>query len=264
MTEQARRRRAAPPAKRLDDIEAGSALDTAPARPEGIRLGKRLTEYFSVVTAASFALSILANQAVFDRWGLNFLQLATFADVAMSGLSLLFFTIPLAIAFLAAWFVGGFQGRLRWLWRIALGLAGFVFVLGIWGLSRAQADQGAAAAASTGGVVIVGLLSQAALRVRRNRTARAGITAAATLALAAFTLFQTIAYTVQKYQVGGYSGTVPLYRMPAMPDCVGRVLWTGERAVVLDCDRKGDPQDIRVIFGQESGAYSPVRPHATH
>ncbi|NWM25214.1 hypothetical protein GY659_26315, partial [Escherichia coli] len=76
----------------------------------------------------------------FDRWGLNFLQLATFADVAMSGLSLLFFTIPLAIAFLAAWFVGGFRGRLRWLRRIALGLAGFVFVLGIWGLSRAQAD----------------------------------------------------------------------------------------------------------------------------
>ena len=264
MREQARRRRAAPPAKRLDDIETGSALDAAPARPEGIRLGKRLTEYFSVVTAASFALSILANQAVFDRWGLNFLQLATFADVAMSGLSLLFFTIPLAIAFLAAWFVGGFQGRLRWLWRIALGLAGFVFVLGIWGLSRTQADQGAAAAASTGGVVIMGLLSQAALRVRRNRTARAGITAAATLALAAFTLLQTIAYTVQKYQVSGYSGTVPLYRTPAMPDCVGRALWTGERAVVLDCDRKGDPQDIRVIFGQESGAYSPVRPHATH
>lgn len=37
------------------------------ARSEGFHLAKRLTEYFSVVTAASFALSIIANQAVFNR-----------------------------------------------------------------------------------------------------------------------------------------------------------------------------------------------------
>ncbi|MDF2383417.1 hypothetical protein JMG10_18195 [Nostoc ellipsosporum NOK] len=248
------------PKVRQEDIEARHLPGAEPPRPGRIGLGKRLTEYFSVVTAASFALSILANQAVFDRWGLNFLQLATFADVAMSGLSLLFFTIPLAILFLAAWLVGGFESRLAWLKRIALGIAGLIFALGIWGLFRGQAEAGAAAAVSTSGVAIVGLLGQAALRFRRHRTPGAGVTAATTLALAGFTLFQTIAYTVQKYQVGGYSGDVPLYLMPAAPDCIGRALWTGERAAVLDCGGKGAPQDIRVVFGQDNRLYSTVRP----
>jgi hypothetical protein len=112
MTEEPRQRRATSSKRQREDGEKPSS-----AR---LRLGKGLTEYFSVVTAASLVLSILANQMVFDRWGLNFLQLATFTDVAMSGLSLLFFTIPLAIALLVAWFAGGLKGRFRWLARTAL------------------------------------------------------------------------------------------------------------------------------------------------
>lgn len=229
-------------------------------RHEGFQLGKRLTEYFSVVTAASFALSIVANQAVFDGWGLNFLQLATFADVVMSGLSLLLFTVPLAAAFLAAWLVGGFRGRLVWLKRVALAIAAFVFFLGFWGLVRGQGEVGAAAAVSSGGVVLVGLLGQPALRFRRRRTFGVDMTATVASLLAAVTLFQTIAYTVQKYQIGGYSSGAQLYLTPRAADCVGRALWTGERAVVLDCQDKGGTQDIRVIFGQESGLYHVVRP----
>lgn len=229
-------------------------------RHEGFHLGKRLTEYFSVVTAASFALSIVANQAVFDGWGLNFLQLATFADVVMSGLSLLLFTVPLAAALLAAWLVGGLRGRLAWLRRVALGIAGFVFVLGLWGLVRGQGEEGAAAAVSSGGIVLVGLLAKPALRFRRRRTLGAGMTAAVASLLAALTLFQTIAYTVQKYQIGGYSSRAQLYLTPGVADCAGRALWTGERAVVLDCQDRGGAQDIRVIFGQESGLYRAVRP----
>lgn len=227
-------------------------------RPSSERLGKRLAEYFSIVTAASFALSILANQAVFDRWGLNFLQLATFADVVMSGLSLLFFTIPLAIALLAAWWVGGLTGWFRWASRLGLGIALFVFVLGITGLMRGQADEGAAAAVSAGGVVLVGLLGKSALRFRRRRTAVTGLASAVTVLIAAFTLFQTIAYTVQKYQVSGYGGATQLYLKPAAPDCAGRALWTGERAVVLDCGAEGGAQDTRVIFGQQDRMYGAV------
>lgn len=76
----------------------------------------------------------------------------------MSGLSLLLFTIPLAMTLLAAWFVGGLRGRLRWLARIALIIAALIFALDLWGLSQGEADQGAAAAASSSGFVLVGLL----------------------------------------------------------------------------------------------------------
>lgn len=255
MTEQPRRSK-----RRGDDLQASHSFEAPLVQLGGLQIGRRLTEYFSIVTAGSFALSILANQAVFDRWGLNFLQLATFADVVMSGLSLLFFTIPLAVVFLAAWFAGGLRGRWRWPRRIALGLAVFVLALGLWGLSQGQAEEGAAAAVSTSGVVVVGLLSQAALRFRRRRTLGAGTMAVMTVLLALLTLFQTVAYTVQKYKISGYSGTEPLYLMPAAPDCIGRALWTGERALVLDCGRKGDPRGIRVIFGQGSGLYGAVRP----
>ncbi len=242
--------------------ETPSAVQTpdAPARPEGLQLGKRLTEYFSIVTAASFALSILANQAVFDRWGLNFLQLATVADVVMSGLSLLFFTIPLALALLAAWIVGGLRGRLRWFARIALIIATLIFALGLWGLSQGEADQGAAAAVSSSGFVLVGLLGQTALRFRKARNLRTVSATIAAALIAAVTLAQTIAYTVQRYEVRGYSGDAQLYLQSATPDCKGRALWTGEHAVVLDCGAPTGPRNIRIIFGQQDRLYSAVVP----
>lgn len=228
-------------------------------RSEGFQLAKRLTEYFSVVTAASFAVSIFANQAVFDRWGLNFLQLATVTDVVMSGLSLLFFTIPLAMALLAAWVIGGLRGRLRWFGRVALIIAALIFALGLWGLAHGEADQGAAAAAASSGFVLVGLLSQPALRFRKERSLRAGIAVIAAV-LAAVTLAQTVAYTVKRYEVRGYSADAQLYLQSATPYCKGRALWIGERAVVLDCSERSGPRSISVIFGQQDRLYRAVVP----
>ncbi len=117
---------------------------------------------------------------------------------------------------------------------------------------------------SASGVVITGLLGQAAWRFRRHRSLRGGVIAALTVALAGFTLAQIMEYTVQKYRVGGYAGSVPLYLTPAAPDCVARALWTGERAMVLDCGSRGDPRDIRIVFGQDNGLYSTVRPATPH
>lgn len=230
------------------------------ARSEGFHLAKRLTEYFSVVTAASFALSIFANQAVFDRWGLNFLQLATVTDVVMSGLSLLFFTIPLAMALLAAWVLGGLGGRWRWIGRIAFIIAALIFALGLLGLAQGEADQGAAAAVSSSGLVLVGLLCQPALRFRREKSLRAGIAAIAAALLAVVTLAQTVAYTVKRYEVRGYSADAQLYLQSAIPSCKGRALWVGERAVVLDCSERSAPRSISVIFGQQDRLYRAVAP----
>lgn len=250
------------------DVASGDRYDGKRATPtsvpvtrsEGFQLAKRLTEYFSVVTAVSFAVSIFANQAVFDRWGLNFLQLATVTDVVMSGLSLLFFTIPLAMALLAAWVIGGLGGRLRWFGRIALIIAALVFALGLWGLSQGEADQGAAAAVSSSGFVLVGLLGQPALRFHRKRSLRAGLAAIAAAVLAAVTLGQTVAYTVKRYEVRGYSADAQLYLQPAIPSCKGRALWVGERAVVLDCNERSGPLSISVIFGQQDRLYRAVAP----
>lgn len=230
------------------------------ARSEGFQLAKRLTEYFSVVTAASFAVSIFANQAVFDRWGLNFLQLATVTDVVMSGLSLLFFTIPLAMALLAAWVIGGLRGRLRWFGRVALVIAALVFALGLWGLAHGEADQGAAAAVSSSGFVLVGLLSQPALRFRKERRLRAGIAVIAAAVVAVVTLAQTVAYTVKRYEVRGYSAAAQLYLQSTIPYCKGRALWIGERAVVLDCSERSGSRSISVIFGQQDRLYRAVVP----
>lgn len=219
-------------------------------------LGKRLMEYFSLVTVGSFALSTVANQAVFNGWGLEFLQLATFADVTMSGLSLLIFTFPLAALLLVVWYIGELDGHWRWARRIALGFALFIFALSIWGIMRGQAREGASAAAAVSGILIVGFLTPAALRIRTARTPRAWIQVSIVAIFAAVTLFQIGSYTVQKYQVRGYGGPSPLYLLPEDTACAGRALWTGERAVVLDCGQDSAPGDIRVIFGQESGAYT--------
>lgn len=244
------------------DTKRATPTSVPVIRSEGFQLAKRLTEYFSVVTAASFAVSIFANQAVFDRWGLNFLQLATVTDVVMSGLSLLFFTIPLAMALLAAWVIGGLRGRLRWFGRIALVIAALIFALGLWGLSQGEADQGAAAAVSSSGFVLVGLLGQPALRFHRERSLRAGIAAIAAAILAAVTLAQTGAYTVKRYEVRGYSADAQLYLQPAIPSCKGRALWVGERAVVLDCSERNARRDISIIFGQQDRLYRAVVPQS--
>lgn len=178
----------------------------------------------------------------------------------MSGLSLLFFAIPLAMALLAAWVIGGFRGRLRWFGRIALIIAALVFALGLWGLSQGEADQGAAAAVSSSGFVLVGLLGQPALRFFRERSLRAGIAAIAAAILAAVTLGQTVAYTVKRYEARGYSADAQLYLQPAIPSCKGRALWVGERAVVLDCSERSGPRSISVIFGQQDRLYRAVAP----
>lgn len=164
------------------------------------------------------------------------------------------------MALLTAWVIGGLRGRLRWFGRIALIIAALIFALGLWGLSHGEADQGAAAAVSSSGFVLVGLFSQPALSFRKARTLRAGISVIAAAVLATVTLAQTVAYTVKRYEVRGYSADAQLYLQTSIPYCKGRALWIGERAVVLDCSERNAPRNISVIFGQQDRLYRAIVP----
>lgn len=62
MTDEAQTSRPLASASSHETTPVISLPETGGARHDGLQLGKRLTEYFSVVTAASFALPILRTR----------------------------------------------------------------------------------------------------------------------------------------------------------------------------------------------------------
>jgi hypothetical protein len=224
--------------------------EAAPARPRGDlgRLVRWTGEFLSVAAALSFLLSVWANQLVFERWGLSFLQLATLADVVTSGLNLLFWgLIPLTGLFLLAYAVGRLGPRARWLKR---GVAALGLLLGLLGVAVVALGQ-SAVFALLGGVTLLAVLLPGALHARRHPSRGGRVRQAAVAGLLCLTTAALVHSIVQSYEEAGYGGSRPLHLETALPGCIGHVMWSGERALVLSCKEVRDdrpPDDVMVVY----------------
>lgn len=232
---------------------------TPPARRGGLLV--QVAEYFSLATAVSFFLAIWANQLVFGRWGLSFVQLATITDVLMSGLSLLGALIPFMVVFAVGFQLGGRRSRLQWLWYgyLALGLSmtGFGIVVAV--LYGRMAP-----AIAVGGVALAGLFTPSVLRLRRRRTLAGRLSLAAWAAALSVCVLVVAEDVTDDLSRAGYSAEpLHLVRPEGVGGCVGHMLWAGERVIVLDCDDKlGDHDDLVVVFGQENRTFERHHPLA--
>lgn len=221
---------------------------TTPARPRGDlrRLVRWTGEFLSVAAALSFLLSVWANQLVFERWGLSFLQLATLADVVTSGLNLLFWgLIPLTALFLLAYGAGRLGPR--WLTRGVAGLGALLCLAGIATIALGES----AVLVLLGGVTLLAVLLPGALHAQRHPSRGGRARQVAVIGLLCLTTAALVQSIVQSYQRSGYGGSRPLHLETPLPSCIGHVMWSGERALVLSCAevrKDRPPDDVMVVY----------------
>lgn len=205
----------------------------------------RAAEWLSIATAAAFALSILGNAIVFYSWGQTFLSIASPADVVMSGINLI-----LTSSFMVGGFFAARAAALATKGAV-LGWAVFwtLYVVALLGTAR-LADYASdeirlwwmtmALGMSVGPWAAMQELR--ALRPERDRAKwrvnidnvlqQTGSLVLRGLLLAAFLLYLGV-WMYRTSAVGYFSQLTRLQTPPA--DCAGRVLWAGERAMVVDC-----------------------------
>ncbi len=224
----------------------------------------RRAEWLSVFMGLAFLGSTLVNTLVFDVWGHTFLMIATPTDVLMSGLHL-----AIAPAFMAVGYASAYTGmashpsRLRasllYIIMMALGLITLLLlfehgpaVAGLWGLSGLvgwfgggcvvlddwRARQGVLVRPVTG---FQGRLRDAFEKIDRGVTY--GMFFAAYLIVAGMMLWFA--------QKDGYlSHPLRLSLKDTPTDCAGRVLWAGERAMLIDCSNY-PARDVQVFYDPE-------------
>ncbi|ADG11028.1 hypothetical protein B7G68_13170 [Caulobacter segnis] len=229
----------------------------------------RKAERLTVMTALGFLASTLVNSLIFDQWGQTFLAIATPTDVLMSGLRLAITPAMMGLAYACAyagilsrrtWFganffflssvivlgmvIAGPVGygpailRLWWAVTVVGWFTGALVALGAWTDRHANQD-----------VVKSGLWRRlVSLFKRLWRKGQDGVLLAAYLIFCGVTVWLTS-------EAGYSSGQVRLHPTQTPPQCAGRVVWTGERAVVIDCGEFPAhdvqvlyaPQDLRII-----------------
>lgn len=67
-------------------------------------LGAMVAQWLSALAGLSFAAAAIFNGWIFDGWGLNFLQIASAADVLNSGIDLFFRLLAPALGCTSGWF----------------------------------------------------------------------------------------------------------------------------------------------------------------
>lgn len=223
----------------------------------------RRAERLTVLTGVAFVGSTLVNTLVFDVWGQTFLLIATPMDVLMSGLHLATLPVLLAAGFAAGYVCvvsrqnktfalllyiaalvlfglilarlisyGPAVARLWW-------IGGFVgWSCGGWnGLESLQARQ-----IAWGATAGLSAHVQAAFD-RIGRGVTYGLFAGSYLIVAGVMLWVA--------QEAGYpSHPVRLSPKDTPADCAGRVLWIGERALLIDCGNY-PARDVQVLYGPE-------------
>ena len=238
--------------------ELTSGLPAPPLRTSVARLARSAAELASLAAVLSFALSAWVNQRVFDSWGLNFLQIATLADVIMSGLHLLFWgLIPLLTILAVGFGMGRLRGRARWIKRAVLALAAATLVLAI-SISSVTEEAGSLAVAA--GALLVGLLLPGALHARQHPSRGGRVRQFFVLALAIASLAGLVRSTILGVEEAGYGGRRALHSAtPTIAGCSGHVLWSGERALVLSCAKQIEnqiPTRVMVIHQPENWAFA--------
>lgn len=215
----------------------------------------------TLATVITFGLSVMVNALVFDAWGQTFLALATPADVLMSGLGLGLIPGMMAAAYFGARIlVSTRRSEPRAWWALW-------WTLVTWCLVAAKIVGYGPPAALLWWVVmmpawVVGSLVSLAdwrdqdggghdgvLRSIALMT-RAGLRGLASLALVLVLLAFSSGMIWAHSHVGYFAWPLRLADSDTPPNCEGRVLWSGERAMLIDC---GAPsaRDVQVLYKLE-------------
>lgn len=193
----------------------------------------RILKSLPLASIGCFAATVAFLAHVFDSWGLSVVQLAAPGDILMPGLvfgALLMLTIslPASVALLIDLTRRGAIGRVRMVvMTIIVGLsAAFWWPWGVAGL--------------TAGWVSMVVASGCALHVLCNREWRAPpgpVEAVMLLILAAAPLTWFGAAFVSMIDLVGTQGLGNGAMLPASEKtpCAGRLLWLGEKAIVVRC-----------------------------
>lgn len=193
----------------------------------------RILKFLPLASIVCFAATVAFLAHVFDSWGLSVVQLAAPGEILMPGLvfgALLMLTIslPASVALLIDLTRRGAIGRVRMVvMTIIVGLsAAFWWPWGIAGL--------------TAGWVSMVLASGCALHVLCNREWRAApgpVEAVMLLILATAPLAWSGAAFASMINLVGTQGLAKGATLPAgeQTPCEGRLLWLGEKAIVVRC-----------------------------
>lgn len=233
-----------------------------------VRGAWRKAERLTVLTALGFLASTLVNSLIFDQWGQTFLAIATPTDVLMSGLRLAIAPALMGLGYAGAyagtvsrrtWFgahvflvssmfvlcvviarpVGYGPGILGFWWVLMVGgwFVGALVALADWTDRHAEQDP---------------VKHDRWRRWRRwlglfKRLWRWGRDGAL---VAVYLIFCGVMVWLTS-EAGYFSNAVRLdptqSPAPTPPQCAGRVIWTGERAVVIDCG-KFPAHDVQVLY----------------
>jgi|GEM_PF-6796703 len=223
----------------------------------------RKAERLTVMTALAFLASTLVNTLIFDRWGQTFLAIATPTDVVMSGLRLAITPAIMGLAYAGAY--AGVLSRRTWgganifLLLTVVGLG--IIVAGPVGYGPAVLRLWWATAILgwfTGGLVALGEWSdrralkeppkgfwRGVARWFKNlwRRTQYGVLIVVYLFFCGGTVWITS-------EAGYFSSLLRLHKDNMPANCAGRVLWTGERAVLIDCGQF-PAHDVQVLYGAD-------------
>jgi hypothetical protein len=109
-------------------------------------------------------------------------------------------------------------------------------------------------------MVLAGLLLPSALHARAHPSRRGFARQLATASLIVVAIASLVHSTVTNYAEAGYGGSLHLVS-PALPNCVGHVLWSGERGTVLSCEElteSGRPKRVLVVQQPEGWVFRHV------
>jgi hypothetical protein len=239
------------------------------------------TQTLTLLTAAGFAASSVFNSLIFYFWGLNFLQIASPEDVLMSGLDsvarIALISSAIFLAFLASRYFAyllihsGKQNILTILY-IALGL---ILLGGAYWLKYTQHILFAFAlfvylSASVfflaihtdwyGDFVRSIKLRQSAVMVVLN-----GVFVLMMVVIGAFVAVaavNTVIHASQRMIASGF-GDGSHYAVPAPAACEGRVMWMGERAIVVACGPPPHPHFAVISTQNAAGLIIVDQPPST-
>lgn len=202
-----------------------------------------------LLTVAGLFSTVMILLSLFGSWGLSGIQLITPQDAVIPGFAIGYliatiFYLPFALAQFIGWFSNGQAGRL-----IVTAIGWLLLAISVaWGLFAVDPQSRLLAAflASSSGI----LLLQIAMRSPQLSTVAKGgvVMIAGCLAVGiAFWILGTFGALLNQIEKVGLARGV--YVIDKEAACMGKVLWWGERALVIRCSVGSE--EIRVMTPKE-------------
>jgi hypothetical protein len=221
-----------------------------------------------IVSSICFIVSLLISLIIFQKWGLDFFEVASTSDVINTGLGALLPAIAFVLGALSGlWLFSYIPERFRIIFTLSIGFIGlgiasyFFFAKTSESLLNAPAifSFGLAAQMFSRGVAADQKaapwpLKQNDPRWKYSTTSKSAklIVAVVTIVYSVFFVYSLISERAIDVMEDGYSSyfqTVELTEHPK--DCALQLLWQGERALVARC-RGSRPEEIMVIRPDET------------